>query len=729
MGEWSNADWRWLADNFDPDVDTTWDEDGASGYDFTPHTDTVWLPPAPSGEKYLYMPDLAIGRKLTVTAQAMNVSWPDIRFRVNWDLFDRVYSGLSVIVGIAGTRASSTNGGWDCYFKHESDGQWGIELGSYINSSTSRSFIVNNITAPTTDADGWVWIRVEAVDGGNDNVYTSTDGSTWGTAVASAAGWTGASSLGSTDGLFGTAVSHPDNLAITDIVVYEQGDGSATFHWRAQDHSDILTAETSYVGGATVTPVGSWARGYHPVLMTDECAAWAGDGYMHHTMANSPALNADTDDFTYVAAVKEFDLSATDDTNLCDLFRHFSADGTQQYHLATAIDGASDEIWGSFGRTMNGGTGVIELEEWVLYALTRDNAGNDTLWKVTASGATSLDTTSSGTLLDIGGTSRSLEFGSDSTNRTRHITTGMAIWGDTELTQSELAGLWSDIFGAGAANAIVGDVTVSVTPASTMTYGVGIVGDVTTTLTPSATMTYGVAIIGDTTVTFVPAAVMSAGANAIIGDITVTVVPAAVMSYNAGCVLSIDWGTRVITVPRCFMTDLGGDIYQLDLGDLHLALKDILDDEEGIAHPDTHFREDSTIIGGVEYAPKIIFINGYSIYVDPATAYQVSCTGANSNIQDVYINTTGPTLLPNNSAGQIVTGESGLTQTEALDLELLRKFHTNDYGTDPATGEIVLMDDDGVTPIKIAKAYEDYAKQIAFRGQGVSRREGFADPP
>ena len=195
--------------------------------------------------------------------------------------------------------------------------------------------------------------------------------------------------------------------------------------------------------------------------------------------------------------------------------------------------------------------------------------------------------------------------------------------------------------------------------------------------------------------------------------------------------VAVNWGTRVITILQSDLSVLGAGVYGLDVNWLRLELKDLEDDEYGIPMPDTHVHNTEVTLSGVTYARFVEIINSYTLTISPATAYVVICSGANHNLADVYNNTTGPTMIVGNSAGLVVTAVSGLTAEEASDLSLLRKFHTNDYGTDDGVSPAVirLMDDDGLTALKEAEAFEDYEKLVEFRGTGVRRRGPFVDAP
>lgn len=124
--------------------------------------------------------------------------------------------------------------------------------------------------------------------------------------------------------------------------------------------------------------------------------------------------------------------------------------------------------------------------------------------------------------------------------------------------------------------------------------------------------------------------------------------------------ISIDWGQRIIYVPRFFLTDLGSGNYELDVNALRIALKDLEDDEEGMPFPQTHRHNTQIVLSGVTYARFFEVINGYTItFEEFEFPYTVRCVGANHNIGDV-INLNSVNLIISNSAGLVVTeGVSG----------------------------------------------------------------------
>lgn len=133
--------------------------------------------------------------------------------------------------------------------------------------------------------------------------------------------------------------------------------------------------------------------------------------------------------------------------------------------------------------------------------------------------------------------------------------------------------------------------------------------------------------------------------------------------------ITIDWLTKIITVPQSFLTWQGGNAYTLDVNAFRLALKDLEDDEVGMPFPDTHRHTTNPVLSGVTYPRTFEIINGYTVtFQNTGTHYQVTCVGANHNIADIFI--PGPVnLVIGNSAGLItVTSGSGVTAQDKLDI-------------------------------------------------------------
>jgi hypothetical protein len=187
--------------------------------------------------------------------------------------------------------------------------------------------------------------------------------------------------------------------------------------------------------------------------------------------------------------------------------------------------------------------------------------------------------------------------------------------------------------------------------------------------------------------------------------------------------ISVTWGTKVINVPQADLTPLGGDLYELDVNALRLALKDLEDDPEGMPFPDTHRHNTEIVLSGDTYARTFEIINGYTLEFEDGF-YNVKCIGANHNIADVMVQNC-VSIIVGNSAGLIVreSGTTGLTPEESADLELVRKTMANKQVTDPVTGKLVVYDDDDASVYVEADIYEDAAATQPYRGQGVERRD------
>ncbi|MCK5017710.1 MAG: hypothetical protein KAS32_11665 [Candidatus Peribacteraceae bacterium] len=116
--------------------------------------------------------------------------------------------------------------------------------------------------------------------------------------------------------------------------------------------------------------------------------------------------------------------------------------------------------------------------------------------------------------------------------------------------------------------------------------------------------------------------------------------------------ITINWGTKVITVPKADMTLVQStpvEIYELDLDAFRLVLKDIEDSEEGMVFPDIHNHNTEVTIGSITLARVVEILNGYTITFEDGQ-YAVDLVGANSNVMDV-INANQVSVRANNSAG------------------------------------------------------------------------------
>lgn len=130
--------------------------------------------------------------------------------------------------------------------------------------------------------------------------------------------------------------------------------------------------------------------------------------------------------------------------------------------------------------------------------------------------------------------------------------------------------------------------------------------------------------------------------------------------------ISIDWGTKVISVQKSDMVQIQTspfEIRELNLDTFRLALKDLEDSDEGMMFPDTHRHNTAVTLAGITLARVVEIINGYTVTFEDGQ-YAVNAIGANCNLADV-LNLNQVSLRTFNSAGlQIVSIGSGLTLDE-----------------------------------------------------------------
>lgn len=136
--------------------------------------------------------------------------------------------------------------------------------------------------------------------------------------------------------------------------------------------------------------------------------------------------------------------------------------------------------------------------------------------------------------------------------------------------------------------------------------------------------------------------------------------------------ISINHLTKVIFVPQADLTPVSTGLYELDVNDFRLWLKDLEDDEAGIALPTTHRHNTEVTLGGVTLARTVEIINGYSITFQDGQ-YAVRLVGANNNIADV-LNVNQVSLRSNNSAGLIVNYVAGTDPPALADAVMARSY-------------------------------------------------------
>jgi hypothetical protein len=153
--------------------------------------------------------------------------------------------------------------------------------------------------------------------------------------------------------------------------------------------------------------------------------------------------------------------------------------------------------------------------------------------------------------------------------------------------------------------------------------------------------------------------------------------------------ISINWSTKVISVPQSYLTSLGGGKYELDMDQFRLDLKALEDDEAGMPYDRTHNHSTTVTLSGVTYARSFEIINGYTVDFEDGT-YQVVCTGANHNLGDVKT-VDNVSLLIGNSAGLIqVTSGSGVTPSDITDIaDAVWDEVITDHNTAGTTGKTV----------------------------------------
>lgn len=162
---------------------------------------------------------------------------------------------------------------------------------------------------------------------------------------------------------------------------------------------------------------------------------------------------------------------------------------------------------------------------------------------------------------------------------------------------------------------------------------------------------------------------------------------------------SINWATKVITVPTADLTLLSGSLYEYSINTFRLALKDLEDDEVGMPFLKTHEHTPPHTLAGVAYGREIQVINGYTVTFQDGQ-YGVNIIGGNSNVSDV-LNRNQVSVNTANSAGLIQVDTGGtFSSADRTKLEWIHKISKNRMEVDIAAQQLVLYDDNGTTVLQ-----------------------------
>lgn len=118
---------------------------------------------------------------------------------------------------------------------------------------------------------------------------------------------------------------------------------------------------------------------------------------------------------------------------------------------------------------------------------------------------------------------------------------------------------------------------------------------------------------------------------------------------------TVNWLTKVISIPKADLVLISGTLYELDTEVFRNNLHTIQASEAGIVNDDIFQRNAPYTVAGITYAQSIEIINGYSITFEDG-AYSVRLVGSNNNIFDIesgILNQNQVQVIPNNSAGLV----------------------------------------------------------------------------
>lgn len=141
--------------------------------------------------------------------------------------------------------------------------------------------------------------------------------------------------------------------------------------------------------------------------------------------------------------------------------------------------------------------------------------------------------------------------------------------------------------------------------------------------------------------------------------------------------ITIDPGTRTITVEQSDLTPVSGTLYEMDTDAFRHVVGALMDDESYIWLPQWVDRNPPYVVFGTTYAQKLEAVMGFSIeFDDTPGAYSVRLTGSNNNFADIQGG-----VLVQNTVQVIPTNSAGLIQVNTATVDTTKIIRTvEDWG-------------------------------------------------
>jgi hypothetical protein len=122
---------------------------------------------------------------------------------------------------------------------------------------------------------------------------------------------------------------------------------------------------------------------------------------------------------------------------------------------------------------------------------------------------------------------------------------------------------------------------------------------------------------------------------------------------------SVNWATKVVTVPLADLTLISGSNYSLNTGDFWIEMRRLeASPGDGLWAEQTVEYVNTQVLSGITYSAIVKLINGYTWDTD-TTNKNIFLIGFNSNLLDIFIPGNSISVLANNSGGKIDAGGGG----------------------------------------------------------------------